>query len=894
MEEEKIKLIDLIDAETLQKIQDAFCELTGIAAGISDENGVALTKDTISSDFCLNYNKKSPIGRKKCEKCDKYGGELALKKGKSVTYHCHAGLVDFAAPIMAHGKMVGCFIGGQVRTEELDEEKLLKTAEEINVDPQRYLMASKEIRYIEQEELKRATRFLYQISTILSDMAYDRYSLIQANKEIERAAQMKSDFLANMSHEIRTPMNAVIGMAEMALREDLPKTARGYIGQIISSGKTLLTIINDILDFSKIESGKMSIEDDVYEPMSVLNDITNIINTRIGEKDIELILDILPDIPCKLIGDSNRLKQVIINLANNAVKFTQKGQVVLQVGYKRVSYDEIELEVSVVDTGIGIKKEDIEKLFKAFQQVDSKRNRNIEGTGLGLAISEKIVTLMGGNISVESEYGKGSKFSFWIPQKVFDNKPSISVKSKDDINAAGLFYNDFLRNHMKKDMSNLGISYISLDSEDALQVIEDKNVKYFFVGQDMFSMKVQEFVKNHQDVTTILMIDFRNSVRLDINNLMVVKKPLYALNIAAIFNGEEINYNCMTYEDFEFVAPDAQILIVDDNAINLTVAEGLLEPLKMRIETASSGKEAVEMISNKQYDLIFMDHMMPELDGVETTHIIRRFHKEYENVPIIALTANAVGGTKEMFLREGMNDFVAKPIEMRTILSKLRHWLPYDKIKKISANSGQNICQQENKSIEIEGLDTEAAIKLLGNEKLFWAVLKDYYQVIEKKAKLIKELEESEDWHGYTIEVHALKSASKQVGALELSEKAAQMEKAGNENNASLIHECTDEMLARYLKYAEILQGYFKEDKKSQWKIITNAELLECFDKLRVAAQELDMDTMDEILENMSEYKFEEKQAAFFEQLKEAVSEYDVDKCEKVMQEWESSVHASN
>ena len=174
----------------------------------------------------------------------------------------------------------------------------------------------------------------------------------------------------------------------------------------------------------------MSIEDDVYEPMSVLNDITNIINTRIGEKDIELILDILPDIPRKLIGDSNRLQQVIINLANNAVKFTQKGQVVLQVGYKRVSYDEIELEISVTDTGIGIKKEDIEKLFKAFQQVDSKRNRNIEGTGLGLAISEKIVTLMGGNISVESEYGKGSKFSFWIPQKVFDNYRFTTDKNK--------------------------------------------------------------------------------------------------------------------------------------------------------------------------------------------------------------------------------------------------------------------------------------------------------------------------------------------------------------------------------------------------------------------------------------------------------------------------------
>ena len=401
-EEEKLLLTELIDVDTLQLIQDTFAGITGVTIGISDANGVNVTRDTHSTEFCQNFNKKSPIGRTRCEKCDKEGTELALCMGKSVTYNCHAGLIDFAAPIVAHGEMIGCITGGQVRTEELDEVQLRRVAEEIQVDPDAYVAAAQKIPYISEEHLERATEFLYKMSTIISEMALDRYEVIEANKEIERAAQMKSDFLANMSHEIRTPMNAVIGMAEMALREDLPSAARGYVSQIISSGKTLLTIINDILDFSKIESGKMDVEEAEYEPMSIVNDVANIINTRIGEKDVELILDIAPDLPRRIVGDCERIKQVIINLSNNAVKFTRQGQVALKVGFTKTDVDEMRLEVAIKDTGIGIKKEDLPRLFKSFQQLDSKRNRNIEGTGLGLAISQRFVELMGGEISVES------------------------------------------------------------------------------------------------------------------------------------------------------------------------------------------------------------------------------------------------------------------------------------------------------------------------------------------------------------------------------------------------------------------------------------------------------------------------------------------------------------
>ena len=890
-EDEELQLTELIDIDTLQLIHEAFEGITGVVIGISDANGVNITTDKHSTDFCINYNKKSAIGKTRCEMCDKNGTELALRMGKSVTYHCHAGLIDFAAPIMAHGKMIGCITGGQVRTEELDEEQLRRTAVEIEVDPDAYVEAARKVPYIDEENLNRATDFLYKMSTIISDMAYDRYKVIEANREIERVAQMKSDFLANMSHEIRTPMNAVIGMAEMALREDLPSVARGYIGQIISSGKTLLNIINDILDFSKVESGKMTIEEAEYEPMSIINDVANIINTRIGEKDVELILDIAPDIPRKLIGDSERIKQVIINLSNNAVKFTKQGQVVLEVGYVRTDADSLNLKIAVKDTGIGIKKQDLPKLFQSFQQLDSKRNRNIEGTGLGLAISQRFVNLMGGEISVESEYEKGSIFTFWVPQKIFDEKPSVEVRDKENIRVAGLISNGFLREHIEKDMRSLEIKYISLESDKDLNVLLEEDIQYLFVGQGMFSMEVEEFVKLHQNITAVLMIDFRTSVKLNIQNLLVVKKPFYVLNMASVFNGEDANVGFGIREDFEFIAPEAEVLIVDDNAINLTVAEGLLKPLQMKIDTALSGSEAIEKISGKVYDIVFMDHMMPELDGVETTHIIRRFHSEYDDVPIIALTANAVSGTKEMFLAEGMNDFVAKPIEMRTILSKLRNWLPKQKIKKVYSVAGEETTDDKDiVSVVIEGLDTASALRLLGTETLFWAVLNDYYQAISRKAKLIKELELKEDWKNYTIEVHALKSASKQVGAMELSEKATRMEKAGNACDGNLIHECTDEMLQQYIGYIDILKEYFPEEKKNfgSGKDITADELDGFFEEIRAAMEELDMDVVMELFNKMAEYSYKEEELVLFEMLGEAVAEYDVDKCEEIIEKWEN------
>ena len=896
--ENEFKLTDLVDIETLQKIQNAFTDMSGIASLITDARGVIQTKPSGFTEFCGKYVRNSEEGRRRCEKCDRIGAEKAAKAGVSRAYFCHAGLVAFAAPIMAHGHMVGCFLGGQMLTIPPDEEKTRKVAEEIGVDPDELLRAAKDIRIVDERTVEKVSNAVYTIANVLSEIGYGKYQVSLTNMELRKTSNMKSDFLANMSHEIRTPMNAVIGMAEMALREDVSPAAREYIGQIKSSGQTLLTIINDILDFSKIESGKMDISDVEYEPMSMINDVSNIIMTRIGSKDLDLTVDVNPNLPSGLYGDNIRIKQVLVNLANNAVKFTDAGNVNLKIDFLQISEDEIELYVAVADTGRGIRESDMNRLFQSFQQLDSKRNRNVEGTGLGLAISRQLVALMRGKIHVDSEYGKGSTFSFVIPQKVTDSSYAVEKVAKNLV-AAGLIQSEYTARELSMDMEKLGVTYERLESEEDLGRVKDHNAGYLFVEQPLFTEAVQYFLKLNPDVCGVLLANYREVRSYDLANLRVVKKPLYILGLSNIFNGkEEIgSVSFMETEDFDFTAPKAEILVVDDNAINLTVVKGLLNPLKMKIDTALSGKDAVLMTTDKRYDIIFMDHMMPEMDGVETTRVIRRLLGNNGQVPIIALTANAVEGTAEMFINEGMNDFVTKPIEMRVIISKLHKWLPPEKIEKnrdkkmnaarLNANR-DNKASQTTTDISIEGLDVKRAMEFLGNENLFWSVLKEYYRVIDKKCAMIQEYEQKEQWKEYTVEVHALKSASKQIGALDLAQVAEQMEAAGNAGNAALIHKITPGMLEEYMFYKGILAPYFvKQEEEQSGRAAKNDEMSVLFGEMKEAMENLDMDAMEKVIKDMGQYSYSDAQRDIFEKLKNAVEDIDTERCEEILDEWE-------
>lgn len=772
---------------------------------------------------------------------------------------------------------------------DLTDKKYYLVPIELEKEPIGWIVGEKpEISDFEKEALRDAAE-------ILTKLVNERVSFYHTKEEVERAASMKTDFLANMSHEIRTPMNAVIGMAEMALREDLPPNAKDYINQIKSSGRSLLNIINDILDYSKIDSGKMDVIPVEYEPLSLFNDVANIVMTRLRDKDVQLLLDIDPNFPRKLLGDNMRVRQILINIANNAVKFTKRGRVKIQIGFNKLDDRKASITFSVKDTGIGIKEADLKKLFQSFQQVDSKRNRNVEGTGLGLAISKRLVEMMGGSIGVTSEYGKGSEFYFNVIQDVLDWSPAIVVKNSENIAAIGYWQNKYLARQFYQDAKELGVHASTLLATGYFDdVMEDNDYYgkevYLFFEQEKYSERIERILSQTPNITGVMLIGFFDEAKPPLPNVRVFRQPLSSVSVAMALNNEEFHSLLDEKEafEFDFTAPDAEVLLVDDNAINLTVAEGLLEPLKMKVFTAPSGKDAIDMISRKHFDLIFMDHMMPELDGVETTRIIRRLHPEYSDVPIIALTANAMEGTKEMFLSEGMNDFVAKPIEVRTIVSKVKQWLPVEKILKGRTVVDNN--PQFDEKIVVGDLDTNTARKLLGNDKLFWSILKEYYKNINAKTKLIKSLELDKDWPAYTIEVHALKSASKQIGAMELSSMAAELEMAGNARDSEFIRANTNKMLDRYQGYIPVLAPFCEEKKVDEGtkSAASNDELTVLFEEMAEAVDNLDMDAMEEVMTKLEKFKYDGEQAELAEKLREAVDSIDVDTCTELLDSWKN------
>ena len=606
-------------------------------------------------------------------------------------------------------------------------------------------------------------------------------ALERALDQEARANKSKSDFLASMSHEIRTPINAVIGMDTMILRETRQDSVRRYANDVKTASETLLALINDILDFSKIESGKMELAPGDYDVSSMINDLINMVRPKVRDKGLELNISISPDIPAVMYGDDVRIKQIILNALNNAVKYTEKGHIDFTMDVQPADMGEVALSVSIADTGIGIKEEDITKLFSPYERIEEGRNKKIEGTGLGMSITKNLLALMNSHLVVESVYGEGSTFSFTILQP---------VKSEETI---GNF-------------------------EERLAAAE-------------------------------------------------------AQSVAA--------------ESYH--APDAQILVVDDVEMNLQVATLLLKRIEAQVTTALSGKDAIELAKARKFDIIFLDSMMPDLNGEETLQIMRQECHTNDGTPIIVLTANAIKGAKEEYLAAGFDNYLSKPIDGDKFEAMIREYLPEDKVitEFESAEPEEELESTGDEFLDamgaIEGIDVTDGVEAAGGREIYGVVCRNFYDTGAERIAMIEDYYGREDWPNYTIQVHALKSSAKLIGAFDLSEKALEMELAGKEENIALIHEKSDTVVNEYRRILMGLESVFgqadgtdtaEDDTRDE---LPAEDLKQALRDMSELLEAFDHDTARDLFDSLADYRLPADFAETCKAMRTAFAEVDRD-----------------
>ena len=659
-----------------------------------------------------------------------------------------------------------------------------------------------------------------------------------------QASRAKSEFLATISHEIRTPLNAVIGLSEIELRGSLPESSRNNIQYIYQSGSSLLGIVNDILDISKIEAGSFELIPEEYETASFINDTINLNMVRIGSKPIVFSLEIEGDFPRKLYGDELRVKQVLNNILSNAIKYTQEGRITLSVSWERAAHPAgashpagaAQLRFTVRDTGIGIRAEDIDKLFSNYAQLDTRANRKIEGTGLGLAISRKLVEMMGGEITVESEYGKGSVFTVSLVQELVD-EPDASIA----------------------DTSIRGIG-----EETALKL---KRFQYVSQGKE-----------------------------------------------------KDIERSWMPY---------GKVLIVDDMPVNAHVARGLLEPYGLSVDAVLSGAAAIDLVKKNyysaagRYDLVFMDHMMPGMDGIETVSIIREWEEQElskkgflesgsfsmeSKIPIIALTANALVGNMQMFLAKGFNGFIPKPIDIIQLDKVLNHWVRDKQNPEtlLQAEKEKNEKKEQSEKPKIDlnnshffsflfslGLNVQHGIIMTGGTAdTYRSVLSLFCKDAEGRLPFLRNSPDADCLIQFTTHVHALKSASATIGAAEIAALAEELETAGHAGDLIFIAE-------KLGHFAEQLAGLVKNIKTAleSQEAIEAAEsqcespsplspfLSSFFTDLKTALELQKISEIDRLLEELNNLTLDRKTKKALEQISDAVLVAEYDNALKLLEE---------
>ena len=681
---------------------------------------------------------------------------------------------------------------------------------------------------------------MYSIFTDISDMVKAKEEADIAKEEALAATKAKSSFLASMSHEIRTPMNCIMGMSDLILFDPAtPPSNIEYAQNISAASRSLLGIINDILDISKIESGKLTLTEVLYDFRALVKDVVTMIKLRAQDKFLDFFVHIDTTVPAKLFGDEIRVKQILLNLLSNAVKYTHEGSISLTICAipKAENY---ELTFKVADTGIGVKKEDISSLFTEFSRVDTQKNRNIIGTGLGLSITKNLCKMMQGSIECQSEYGRGSIFTAKILQKCEIFEPFANVVKA--LNKHIIYYEPRSRfsSHMLSEFESFKCKVeLCSDAASLTELLKEikagkcENCNLIFVASK-FIEKTKQCLKaeNIENMKIVAIADDAASLSAQ-KDISVLTTPIYCVQLAQVLAGNfELLQSHRTQTNMQnyVFAPNAKVLVVDDNAVNLKVASGLLKTHNIIPDTVISGFEAISALCSKPYDLIFMDHLMPEMDGIETSHLIRKLeNNENANKPIVALTANAITGMREQFISEGLNDFLSKPIEPEQLNNILLKWLPKEKIQlkaqneeiEIEQTAKNDKSENEPKEIlhKIENVDFESGLSFAGDSiETYHDILVTFTADPEKRKNDLLLMSKQNDLKMFTTNIHGLKSSARYVGANKVSSLAEKLEKAGNNNDRNFIEENLAECLELYNETVENILNYLEKVKKSEEK----------------------------------------------------------------------------
>jgi len=577
-------------------------------------------------------------------------------------------------------------------------------------------------------------------------------ALREAKAAAEEASKSKSAFLANMSHELRTPINTIMGMDEMILRETRETDTRERAMDVKSAAQILLGLINDVLDFSKIESGMLQIIPVEYDLVALIRDLELLSENRARSKSLDFRLDIQPDLPVGLFGDDIRLRQVLINLLTNAVKYTNRGGVTLHMSGTRSGSDTLSLHCEVIDTGIGIKEEDLDRGFVAYKRMEEARNRNVEGTGLGLTIITGLLHLMGSKLQVHSVYGEGSTFFFDVEQRVVDPEP-------------------------------IGDIYSRLDN--------------------------------------------------------MIKQYEYRVTI---------------------IAPRARVLVVDDNSMNRKIFGSLLKQTQIQVVTASSGEKCLDIVQKEHFDLIFMDHLMPGMDGVEALHRLKELDGNLcRDVPVIALTANAFTGAREKYLALGFDAFLSKPIVTEKLEALLRDMLPRELVTEVPVSAPQPVPAEEIELPAVEGINWEFAKLHVQDQDILMEGLRMFYQNLDNDYRdignLAQHVGEPEGLDAYRIRVHALKSTAAMVGILSVSELAKLLEQAAKDGRTDRITADTPTLLEELLKMKERLAPMMEQQKEEK-PMGDPSQLPALLDALRTAMAGMDIQAADDALAQINAHSY--------------------------------------